>query len=233
MFRSPGRTCGPYAPIPVNAGNINNGALKEKRDLLAQLKTLRSRASSYQKNTERALRKRDALVQDASSAAHNSIAEDISAVPSFFVKPEKTEDTGISESKKNIEKQLYAIMADPGCPAAIKAEVPQVLTELSRISDYHNLETFNPIFVKPLLRRYEAAIAKQREETGLFRELQSRHAALCSITQIQPRDFAADLERRAVLQVEDYNLRAPVSAISEGSVRRKTASRQVLRWERD
>jgi hypothetical protein len=40
-------------------------------------------------------------------------------------------------------------------------------------------------------------------------------------------------EYASIINVEEYNLRAPVSAISEGSARRKTASRQVLRRERD
>ena len=212
-------------PVPTNKITITEDELNEKKEQLAKLESIQSKAISCRKKAEETLAEISGEAQVDISEIKSGIDDDIAAVSSFNIEPEDNAGDKFADSYKSLESKLRSLSMSADCHPSVKQELLEALFALGKISSIEYLNTFNAVTVIPLLKKYDVMLA-QREQRDSLEELKSRYAALCSVAQIQPKVFSGDeaglralaletaaLEKQIVTQAEQVYISECVSEV--------------------
>ena len=202
-------------PIISDKITFSEDALNEKKELLVKLKSIQTKVTAYYKKTEQTLSEMNVKVQTGVSEIKGAIADDITAVSSFYINSDENNGEQFVNTRNRLENNLRSLSMSDECPAEIKAEILESLTSLQRITSIEYLDTFEAVTIKPLLKKYENLLARQREHQDLFEELKARYWVLCAVVQIPVKDFSTDSENIKLLTSEIAALEQHIVAQTE------------------
>lgn len=201
--------------LQVDKIALTDAELAKKKDALTELRTLRNKVVTRQKDVEGTLKSMEAKAKQGVSEVENALAEDIAGVQSFFVLPTETDNEKFEAEKERLDEQLRVLSLNNDCSADLRGEVFSAVTALSRITTKERFNTFQAVTIQPLLNRIEITRLQILEQKKEFEELQLRYTALCSVAGIQPEVFLSEsnalnkirnkvaaLEKQVVMQTE-------------------------------
>ena len=202
-------------PVVSDKITISEDALKEKKELLVKLKSIQTKAISYHKKMKQTLSEMSDKAQSGVNEIKGAIADDVAAVSSFYIDSDVNENEQFINTHKELENDLRSLSMSDECPVEIKTEILEALTSLQRITNIEYLNIFESVTIKPLLKKYENLLSRQREHQDSLKELNARYLALCVIAQTSARDLSSDSENIELLTSEIATLEQHIVAQTE------------------